>query len=104
LHPFNSQEELVRFLLNEKIVPVAYCPLGRPSASEQPKQEVDLKYIKVPDLRDDPFIKSLSKKYGKSEFQIALRWGVERGYAIIPKASQAVHQKENVDIFDFKLE
>ena len=61
--------ELVRFLLDQGIVPVAYCPLGRPSASENPGNlAVDLTYSKVPDLRADAEIQDIAKKYGKSEF------------------------------------
>mmetsp|Transcript_10986 Transcript_10986/g.11101 ORF Transcript_10986/g.11101 Transcript_10986/m.11101 type:complete len:117 (+) Transcript_10986:146-496(+) len=32
LHPSNAQVELVRFLTDFHIVPVAYCPVGRPGA------------------------------------------------------------------------
>ena len=36
LHPYCAQSELVRFLLDQHIIPVAYCPLGRPAAAEDP--------------------------------------------------------------------
>lgn len=36
LHPFCGQAELVKYLLDEHIIPVAYCPLGRPSSAESP--------------------------------------------------------------------
>lgn len=69
LHPYCSQPELIRFLLAEKILPVAYCPLGRPSASEDPgNQAADLKYTQIPDLRLDPRIKEIAQKHDKSEF------------------------------------
>eukprot|EP00347_Sterkiella_histriomuscorum_P003616 403363605 len=104
LHPFCPQTELVRFLLDHNILPVAYCPLGRPSAAENPgQQEVDLKYIQVPDLRQDERVIEIAKKYNKSEFQVILRYGLDRGYGIIPKSSHSDHQKQNIDIFDFKL-
>jgi len=33
-----------------------------------------------------------------------LRWGVDRGFVIIPKASSKDHVLSNIEIGDFKLE
>ena len=47
----------MRFLKDQNIVPVAYCPIGRPSGAEVlGNQAADLKYTKLPDLREDPTI------------------------------------------------
>jgi len=90
--------------LDQKIIPVAYCPLGRPSAAENPgNQAADLKYTTIPDLRLDSDIKEMALRHGKTEFQVLLRWGLQRGYSIIPKSSQAKHQAENLDLFGFQL-
>ena len=32
-----------------------------------------------------------------------LNWGISKGHVVIPKASGLDHQKENIDVFDFKL-
>ncbi|CDW83450.1 aldo-keto reductase family 1 member b10 [Stylonychia lemnae] len=105
LHPYCNQSQLVKFLLDNQIVPVAYCPLGRPSIAAEPgQQEVSLKYTKVPDLRQDPKIISMATKYNKSEFQVALRWNTQRGCGVIPKSASSDHQKENLEINDFILE
>ena len=32
-----------------------------------------------------------------------MNWGICRGHVVIPKAVGLDHQKENADIFDFKL-
>ena len=32
-----------------------------------------------------------------------LNYGISRGYVVIPKANGLDHQKENMEIFDFKL-
>lgn len=57
LHPYNSQTELVEFLLDNDIVPVAYSSLGNVSKSDEWKKE---KVI------EDPLIKKLAEKYKKS--------------------------------------
>eukprot|EP00347_Sterkiella_histriomuscorum_P008628 403344368 len=103
LHPFNCQVELVRFLLDHHILPVAYCPLGRPTPVEEESKPENLKYFKVPELRLDERVKEMAQKYNKSEFQVILRYGLDRGYGIIPKANKPEHQKQNIDIFDFHL-
>lgn len=45
----------------------------------------------------------IGKKYNKSPAQIALRFLVQRGIAVIPKSSKESRLMENIDIFDFKL-
>lgn len=45
----------------------------------------------------------LGQKYGKTECQIMLNWGLCKGHVVIPKAASASHQVENLDIFDFRL-
>ena len=32
-----------------------------------------------------------------------LRWGLQRGTAVIPKTSQLERLRENIDVFDFSL-
>ena len=45
----------------------------------------------------------IGKKYNKSPAQIALRFLVQRGIAVITKSSKESRLMENIDIFDFKL-
>ena len=45
----------------------------------------------------------MAKKYSKTPAQIVLRWGVQRGTAIIPKTSNPDRLKENLTITDFNL-
>jgi D-xylose reductase len=35
--------------------------------------------------------------------QVVLRWGVQRGYNLVPKSTQVTRLKENIDVFDFEL-
>ena len=101
LNPQCPQVELVNFLIAMDIVPVAYTPVARPGAVEKGDKLAPLDW---PDLRDDPLLQKIAEKYGKSVVQVMLNWGVCRGHCVIPKAAGLNHQKENMDIFDFKLE
>lgn len=36
---------------------------------------------------DQPLLKELGRKYGKSAVQIALAWGINNGRSVIPKST-----------------
>ena len=69
-------------------MPVAYCPVGR---SLDPSDTVYVTKSKMPDLKDNEGVQAIAKKHGKSEFQVLLRFGVQRGCAVIPKATSLEH-------------
>ena len=48
-------------------------------------------------------VKQAAQRLGKTAAQVVLRWGIQRGNAIIPKTSRPERLKENLDIFDFEL-
>jgi D-xylose reductase len=48
-------------------------------------------------------VREAAAHHGKSPAQIVLRWGVQRGTAVIPKTSRAERLRENLSIFDFEL-
>jgi len=48
-------------------------------------------------------VKDIAAKHGKTAAQVVLRWGVQRGTAIIPKSSNAGRVAENIALFDFTL-
>lgn len=48
-------------------------------------------------------LKGIGEKYGKSIGQVILRWLLQRGIIVIPKSVHDERQKENINIFDFKL-
>ncbi|MCA9129544.1 MAG: aldo/keto reductase [Planctomycetales bacterium] len=96
-HPFLVQEKLLRFCQQEQIAYTAFSPLGAnsyvPLGMATPSQSV---------LERD-CIRGLAAKYNKSPAQIVLRWGVQRGTAVVPKTSRVERLEENLSIFDFQL-
>lgn len=56
-----------------------------------------------PELMQNPAIRSLSAKYGKTPQQVALRYLIDRGIVAIPKTTHFERMKENLDVFDFAL-
>ena len=52
---------------------------------------------------DIPLLKELSEKYRRSISQIVLRWDIQMGVVTIPKSTNPERIKENMNIFDFKI-
>lgn len=48
-------------------------------------------------------VTSIGKSHGKAGAQVALRWLVQQGIPVIPKSSNPVHMKQNMELFDFNL-
>jgi D-xylose reductase len=52
---------------------------------------------------DQRVVQAAAKAHGKSEAQVLLRWGVQRGTSVIPKTSRVERLRENLSIADFEL-
>lgn len=52
----------------------------------------------------EPVLKRLAEKHGKTPAQIILRWDIQRGVAVIPKSVHRERMEENLDIWDFALD
>ncbi|MFA7227172.1 MAG: aldo/keto reductase, partial [Dysgonamonadaceae bacterium] len=87
LHPHLTQEKLVNYLHGKNIVPEAWSPFC----------------AKKNNLLEEPILKEIAEKYGKTPAQVVLRWDIQRGIVVMPKSSNLSRQKENLDIFDFEL-
>lgn len=97
MHPYNTSQNLLKYCRLQGIAVTAYSNLGALSyvtIGLSTKQEICLEEDKIKDL---------AKKYKKTEAQIVLRWGLQRGTGIIPKTTREHILKENIDLFDFKL-
>ncbi|XP_021378508.1 aldose reductase-like isoform X2 [Mizuhopecten yessoensis] len=95
ISPYNSNGNLLQFCQSKGIVVVAYCPLG---SAERPWAKPD-----DPKLLEEPEIAKIATRYSKSPGQVVLRWGVQRGYIVIPKSVSAARMTQNIELFDFEL-
>ncbi|XP_067657230.1 aldo-keto reductase family 1 member B1-like isoform X1 [Haliotis asinina] len=93
--PYLAEEDLLQFSLKNDISTTAYAPFGAPGQNYVSKD--------APKLLEDPTIVGIGSKYNKSPAQVILRWGIQRGYAVIPKSTNPARLAQNMDIFDFKL-
>jgi D-xylose reductase len=97
LHPYLTQEKLVRFCRAEGITVTAFSPLGAQSyfalGMAKPEESV----------LEQAVVREIAKKHDKTPAQVVLRWGVQRGTAIVPKTERPERLTENLSIFDFEL-
>ena len=81
-----QQPELVRYCKSHGIVIEAYTPL------------VEGLFF------NDSTLTQIAKKHGKSVPQIMLRWCIDYGVVALTKSVHKDRIRENIDIFDFKLD
>ena len=53
---------------------------------------------------NEPVLKEIAEKYGKTPAQIILRWNVQQGVIVIPKSVHKERMRENLNIWDFELD
>ncbi len=97
MHPYLTQQRLLRFCQEEGILVTAFSPFG--ASSYVPLNMAGANES----VLDDPEIDSIAEAKGKTPGQIVLRWAVQRGTVTIPKTSTVAHLKDNIEIFDFDL-
>ena len=56
------------------------------------------------DIFNNPTVKAIAGRYGKTAAQVMLRWLNQRGVVVIPKSVSKARMAENLDIFDFTLD
>jgi D-xylose reductase len=96
-HPYLTQQRLMKLARSYEIQVTAFSPLGALSYLE-----LDMAGAKESVL-EQAVVKAAAKRLNRTPAQIVLRWGVQRGNAIIPKTSRPERLAENLSIFDFEL-
>jgi diketogulonate reductase-like aldo/keto reductase len=91
IHPLNwaSQKPLVEWCRERGMTVTAYSSLG---VGELLKDEV------LPELGP------IAERHGRSKSQVLLRWAIQHGLRVIPKASSDDRVVENAGVFDWELD
>jgi len=96
-HPFLTQEPLLRLAADFGVAVTAFSPLGSQSyVSLDMATEADT-------VLTAPPVVAAAKRVQRTPAQVVLRWGVQRGTAIIPKTTRPERLRENLALFDFEL-
>jgi len=78
LHPHFQQPELFKFVVDNGMVPIGFCPIGSPTRPDRDKTETDTVDIQ------DPIIVNISKRLNVHPAIICIKWAVQRGQVPIP--------------------
>ncbi|MBS2968047.1 aldo/keto reductase [Metabacillus sp. KIGAM252] len=84
-HPKLSQEKVRAFCKENSIQVEAWSPLMQGQ------------------LFEEPVLKEIAEKHGKSVAHVILRWDIQSGVVTIPKSVKEHRIQGNADIFDFEL-
>ncbi|MTH53456.1 aldo/keto reductase [Bacillus mangrovi] len=84
-HPKLAQEKVRAFCKDNGIQVEAWSPLMQGQ------------------LFDEPVLKEIADKHGKSVAHVILRWDIQSEVVTIPKSVKEHRIKDNADIFDFEL-
>ena len=101
-HPYLYQKDLKEFCDKENIKIISYFPLIK-GANFKKRYEKIMNEKKM-DLLNEPVVKELASKYGKTVGQIVLNWHIHLGVIPIPGTSNIERMKENLAAGDFKME
>ena len=86
VHPYLVQDELRAFDAEHQIVTEAWAPIAKGR------------------VNDDPAIREIAARIGRTPAQVTLRWHVQRGDVVFPKSVTRSRIEENFGIFDFELD
>ena len=86
LHPWLARPDIVKWCQSRGVVCEAYCPLVRATRNKE------------------PVLDSLADKHEKTPSQILLRWGLQKGFVILPKSVTLSRILENCRLYDFELD
>ncbi len=86
LHPGFSQAALREAHARHGVLTESWSPLGQGR------------------LLEEPVLRRLAEKHGKTAAQVILRWHVQLGLLVIPKSVNPQRIAQNLDVFDFELD
>ncbi|MFD9569083.1 aldo/keto reductase [Streptomyces sp. NPDC059982] len=85
VHPYLTQADARAYGAEHGIATEAWSPIARGK------------------VLDDPVIRRVAERAGKTPAQVTLRWHLQRGDIVFPKSSTRARIEENFDLFDFEL-
>lgn len=106
LHPWSQKPDLLGFMAANGIAPIAYSSLVPLSTWRSEPGQASAKTAEMQAAGADassPF-KAMAAKYGMTEAQVLLRWGVQMGFGVLPKSLNPARMRQNLDLFGFEID
>ena len=96
-HPYLTQEAMLRTAADYGIAVTAFSPLGAASYVE-----LDMATTQESVLAEE-VVTQIARRLQVSPAQVVLKWGLQRGTAVIPKSSNPERLRENLTLQGFEL-
>eukprot|EP01085_Mycamoeba_gemmipara_P002808 Mycagemm_TRINITY_DN11687_c0_g1::TRINITY_DN11687_c0_g1_i1::g.2808::m.2808 type:complete len:323 gc:universal TRINITY_DN11687_c0_g1_i1:978-10(-) len=99
LTPYFVRNKLSTYCASKGIILTAFSPLGSP---DRPAGLVP-EHAKEKNLLEDPRVKEIAKRHGKSVAQVLIRYHIDKGRTVIPKSAKKERLTENYEALKFVL-
>jgi|SRR5579884_1700267 len=90
LHPHFQQPEFFRHLVERRIQPVGYSPLGSPARPERDRTPEDTSPT------EDPVIRGIAQRLGVHPAGVCIKWAIQRGQIPIPFSTNPRNMLSNL--------
>ena len=95
-HFYLQQEPMRRFLNRLGIVFVSYLPIDTLSNANNEKSLKPINTL--------PFVQKLCKKYGKSPYQLQMKYNIQRGMIVVVDSVKLRELIKEVEVWDFTID
>jgi alcohol dehydrogenase (NADP+) len=90
LHPHFQQPELFKFVRDNSMEAIAYCPLGSPNRPERDRTPEDTNPL------EDPVIIEIANRLNIHPASVCIKWAVQRGQIPIPMSTNPKNYLANL--------
>jgi 2,5-diketo-D-gluconate reductase A len=102
LHPWSQKPDLIAYMAENGIAPIAYSSLVPLSTwrVEEGQDSAKTDQMKA----DGSAFATMAANYNVSEAQLLLKWGVQNRYAVLPKSLNPDRIRQNLNLFSFTID
>lgn len=90
LHPHFQQTEFFNYLQENRIIPIAYSPIGSPGRPERDRTSEDVAPT------EDPVILRIAARLSVHPAVVCIKWAIQRGQTPIPFSTNRGHILSNL--------
>jgi alcohol dehydrogenase (NADP+) len=90
LHPHFQQPELFKFVRDNGVEAIAYCPIGSPNRPERDRTPEDTNPL------EEPIIVDIAKRLNVHPASVCMKWAMQRGQTPIPMSTNPKNYLANL--------
>lgn len=106
LHPLTQKAELLSYMREHKITPIAYSSLAPLSNWRGGYERLEIPHVGTKTAEEathGAVVGVIAERLGISQARILLRYSLQKGWACLPKSTKRERVKENLDLDSFVL-